>query len=66
MYADPMIITDNGGFLRTVLDASPAIGVDEHGVWLLDVRMPGYRWHVEATLADGAWNVLTMTPKDPA
>lgn len=58
------IITTDLGFIRKVLDTAPAIGVDEHGVWLLDLRVGNYRWFVEATLGeDAAWHVLSMTLK---
>lgn len=58
-------ITTDLGFIRKVLDAAPALGVDEHGVWLLDLRVGAQRWFVEATHVDGEWHVLSMTPKLP-
>ena len=60
-----MTITDNDGFIRNVLDAAPALGVDEHGVWLLDLRVIGKRWHVEAVRDSAGWQILSMTPKLP-
>jgi hypothetical protein len=60
------LIADQAGFIRHVLNTAPAIGVDEHGIWLLDLRAGNSRWYVEAYQEEGVWTVLSMTPRDPA